>query len=80
MSSTWVGRILRVGHTARIAVTKVDKRCMIITLDPASGKADPGILRTVVQQHAQCAGVYAIVITPGDVRVGDSLELAGGDR
>lgn len=71
----WVGRILRVGNAARIAITEVDQRCMMITLDPASGKASPGILRCVVQQHAQCAGVYATVLTPGEVRVGDTVSL-----
>ena len=71
----WVGRILRVGNGARIAVTQVDQRCMMITLDPASGKASPGILRCVVEQHAQCAGVYATVLTPGEVRVGDPVSL-----
>ncbi len=71
----WVGRILRVGNAARIAITEVDQRCMMITLDPASGKASPGILRCVVQQHAQCAGVYATVLTPGEVCVGDAVVL-----
>jgi uncharacterized protein YcbX len=71
----WVGRILRVGNTARIAITEVDQRCMMITLDPASGKPSPAILRCVAQQHKQCAGVYATVLTPGEVRVGDTLAL-----
>jgi MOSC domain-containing protein len=71
----WVGRILRVGNTARIAITEVDKRCMMITLDPANGKASPGILRCVVQRHAQSAGVYATVLTPGEVSVGDTVVL-----
>lgn len=71
----WVGRILRVGDQARIAVTEVDLRCMMITLDPANGKASPAILRCVVQQHEKRAGVYATVITPGDVCAGDTVML-----
>jgi uncharacterized protein YcbX len=71
----WVGRILRVGNTARIAITQVDQRCMMITLDPASGKPSPAILRCVAQQHKQCAGVYATVLTAGEVRAGDTLSL-----
>jgi uncharacterized protein YcbX len=66
----WVGRVLRVGDTARIAITQVDKRCMMITLDPANAKPSPAVLRTVAQ-HNQSAGVYATVLTPGEVRVGD---------
>ena len=71
----WVGRILRVGNAARIAITQVDQRCMIITLDPASAKPSPAVLRCVAQAHKQCAGVYATVLTPGEVRVGDVVSL-----
>lgn len=71
----WVGRILRVGKVARIGVTQADQRCMMITLDPANAEASPGVLRCVVQQHAKCAGVYATVLTAGEVRVGDAVVL-----
>jgi uncharacterized protein YcbX len=71
----WVGRIVRVGDTARIAITQVDQRCMMITLDPASAKPSPAILRCVTQQHKQCAGVYATVLTAGEVRVGDRVAV-----
>jgi uncharacterized protein YcbX len=71
----WVGRILRVGDAARIAITEVDQRCMMITLDPASATPSPAVLRCVVQQHKQCAGVYATVLAPGEVRVGDTVSL-----
>jgi uncharacterized protein YcbX len=71
----WVGRILRVGDRARVAITKANKRCVIITLDPESGEPSPSILRCVAQQHEQLAGVYGTVITPGDVRMGDLVSL-----
>jgi uncharacterized protein len=71
----WVGRILRVGSTARIAVTKMDQRCVMISLDPATGESSPEILKCVVQQHGNCAGVYATVLAPGEVRTGDPIFL-----
>ena len=71
----WVGRVLRLGETARIAVTEVDERCVMITLDPATGESSPGVLKCVVQQHNKCAGVYATVLTPGEVRAGGSIKL-----
>jgi hypothetical protein len=71
---SWVGRIVRIGN-ARIAITQVDQRCVIITLDPATTNASPAILKCVVQQHDKCAGVYGTVITPGEVRAGDSLKI-----
>lgn len=69
----WVGAILRIGDTARIAVTEVDQRCMMITLDPSTGQASPSILKCVAQRHGQSAGVYATVLTPGEVREGDTV-------
>ena len=71
----WVGRILRVGDAARVAITEVDHRCMMITLDPESAKPSPNVLRCVAQQHNRCAGVYGTVLTPGEVRTGDLLWL-----
>jgi uncharacterized protein YcbX len=71
----WVGRVLRVGSKARVAVIKEDERCMMITLDPATSESAPAILKCVVQQHNRCAGVYATVLTPGEVRAGDSIHL-----
>jgi len=71
----WVGRVLRLGEKARIAVTEVDERCVMITLDPATGEASPQILKCVVQQHNKCAGVYATVLTPGEVRAGGRIQL-----
>jgi uncharacterized protein YcbX len=71
----WVGRVLRVGDTARIAITQVDERCMMITLDPETTQANPSVLRCVAQQHERRAGVYATVITRGEVRAGDPVWL-----
>jgi uncharacterized protein YcbX len=70
-----VGKTLCLGDTARITVTEVDERCVMITLDPATGESTPSILKCVVQQHNKCAGVYATVLTPGEVRAGDSIAL-----
>jgi uncharacterized protein len=72
----WVGRILRLGDTAKIAITQVDQRCVMISLDPATGESSPEILKCVVQNHAKCAGVYATVLAPGEVRTADPIFLA----
>jgi hypothetical protein len=71
----WVGRVLRLGEKARIVVTEVDERCVMITLDPTTSEPAPQILKCVVQQHNKCAGVYATVLTPGEVRTGDGINL-----
>jgi MOSC domain-containing protein YiiM len=71
----WVGNTLRIGSTARIAITEVDRRCVMITLDPANGEPNPEILKCVVQKHGQSAGIYATVLTPGEVQAGDPILL-----
>ena len=71
----WVGRILRLGDSARIAVTQVDQRCVMITLDPTTLKSAPQVLKCVVQRHGKCAGVYATVLTAGEVHAGDAVLL-----
>jgi uncharacterized protein YcbX len=75
--SEWIGRVLAVGPDLRLAVTEPDQRCMMITLDPQSAEADPAVLRAVAGSHANCAGVYASVVRPGRVRVGDAVDLLG---
>lgn len=71
----WVGRILRLGDTAKIAITQVDQRCVMITLDPTTGESSPEILKSVVQKHGKCAGIYATVLARGEVRTGDPILL-----
>jgi uncharacterized protein YcbX len=72
---SFVGRVLRVGEAARVAIIKPDQRCAIITLDPETGNSSPSVLKCVVQQHEQCAGVYGTVLTAGGVRAGDGIWL-----
>lgn len=71
----WVGRVLRLGDTARVAVTEPDERCMMITLDPETGAASPEVHRAVAQNWGNRAGVYGSVLTPGTVRAGDRVYL-----
>jgi uncharacterized protein YcbX len=71
----WVGRVLRIGEQARVALTEADKRCVMITLDPDTTTSNPNILRSVVQLHEQCAGVYGTVLAPGEIRAGDEIWL-----
>ncbi len=73
IEDNWVGRILCVGETARIAITERDERCVMITLDPRTGAARPDVLRVVAQGHDNRAGVYGVVLTPGPIHRGDPI-------
>ncbi len=68
----WVGRTLRLGDV-RIAVTERDRRCAMVTLDPASSNASPAVLRATADLNDAYAGVYAVVLIPGQVREGQEL-------
>lgn len=70
----WVGQVLQIGE-ARVAVTQKDTRCMMINLDPESAAQNPRVLRTVARHHDEQAGVYANVIAPGVIRVGDPIRV-----
>jgi uncharacterized protein YcbX len=71
----FVGRNLRIGSKAVVAVVKRDSRCMMITLDPDTAEKTPAILKTVAQRHGNMAGVYGAVLVEGILRKGDPVEL-----
>jgi len=71
----WVGCILRIGDTARVAVTERDKRCAMITLHPETGEVRTEILTAVARLHETMAGIYGSVLAPGVVRPGDPVQI-----
>lgn len=70
-----LGRRLRIGERAVIAVVDSDPRCKMITLDPDTAEATPALLAHVVRGHEGKAGVYGAVLTEGLVRRGDPIDL-----
>jgi uncharacterized protein len=70
----WCGRELRVG-TARLKVEMRCPRCIMTTHGFLDLPRDPRIMRSLVQHHGGDLGVYASVVEPGEVSVGDRLEL-----
>jgi len=71
----WVGRRIQNGSRALLAVIKRDQRCVMITLDPETGQANPEVMRRVAKGHDGAAGVYAAVLIEGVIRPGDSVAL-----
>jgi hypothetical protein len=71
----WPGMLLAIGTELRLAVTDRDRRCAMITLDPDTAASRPALLRTVAQEYDNCAGVYAVVLRPGAVHVGDAVDV-----
>ena len=71
----WVGRRLRIGAKAELAVMDRDPRCKMITLDPDTAQANPEVIRCVAKGHDGKAGVYAAVLVEGAIRAGDAIVL-----
>ena len=71
----FVGRSLRIGSKATVAVLQRDARCMMIVLDPDTAEKTPAVLKAVAQAHEGCAGVYGAVLIEGTIRKGDPVEL-----
>lgn len=75
----WVGNMLIFGDSgelARVRVHRKDQRCMVVNVDPDTGKQTPGILKAIVASRKNLAGVYGATERPGMLRVGDSVWLA----
>ena len=73
-----VGKTLRLGADAVIAVSERDPRCRFITYDPdAPGTTEPlfALMKLLDRRHQGRAGVYASVVVPGEVRVSDVLQM-----
>src|SRR5262249_7209247 len=70
----WCGHPLRVGR-ATVSIEMPVVRCSMSIQPQGDLPHDPSVLRTIVRQSNQNVGVYANVVTPGSVSVGDPVEL-----
>ncbi len=71
----WSGRRATVG-TATIEFAAPCPRCVMVTREISEEiPADRAVLRHIVRELDQNLGVYATVVTPGRVQVGDAVEF-----
>lgn len=66
--------VIAIGPTARLKVVKRIVRCAATEVDPDTGIRDLPVPRTLMDRfgHVDC-GVYAEVIEPGEIAVGDAI-------
>ena len=85
----WVGSRLSIGTHVGLRVALPDPRCSMTTLAQDGLEKDPGILRTIAEANSlpvgsggpqPCAGIYAAVAEPGEIRKGDAARLTSGGR
>ena len=80
---TWDGAHVRVGSTVLRFGEQVP-RCVVTTLDPATGEKDFATLTEIYRQRGRIPGdtglpfgVYARVVEPGRIAVGDPVTRLG---
>jgi MOSC domain-containing protein len=69
-----LGRKISIGDGVKVKILKRIVRCAATNVDPATGIRDLAIPDTLMKAfgHADC-GIYAEVVTPGEIAVGDRL-------
>ncbi|MFI8083592.1 MOSC domain-containing protein [Kitasatospora sp. NPDC086009] len=85
VENAWVGRELRIGPDLRLRVLAPTPRCAVPTLVHGELPRSTAALKVLAAQNRvvplegmpalPCAGVYAQVVEPGRVRVGDAVSL-----
>lgn len=66
----WVGREIRFDGGLRLRVTKRIDRCVMTTQAQRGLPADSRVLKTLTASRDMCIGVYADVVTPGELAIG----------
>jgi uncharacterized protein YcbX len=74
VEAEWEGRKLHVGGVG-LTCEIPTPRCGMTIQAQAALEKDPSILRTIVRDADQNLGVYASVVSPGEIKVGDLVEL-----
>jgi uncharacterized protein YcbX len=74
----WAGRELAVGG-ARVRGVEPVPRCVVTTLDPASGRRDVPVLKALVELRGKAGvhlGLWCEVTSPGRIALGDPVAPA----
>jgi uncharacterized protein len=71
----FVGRTLRIGARAAVAIVKRDSRCKMITLDPETARQNPEVMARLAREHEGQAGIYGAVLAEGSIRAGDEVAV-----
>lgn len=72
-SGDWIGRRLTIGGV-ELDVVAPTERCLMVNMTP-EGALGPDFLRVIAQRLDECFGVYANVLLPGRIAIGESGAL-----
>ncbi len=72
----WVGGVLSFGNGAdsvAVGVTQRDERCAMVNFDPDSARPDAEVLKAIVRERDNKAGIYGAVTRRGRLAVGQPI-------
>lgn len=78
IEDAWVGRTARIGRSAVVEFTHRTERCVMINNAQDGLAHSSQVLRAVAEENEMMLGIYAKVIRPGTVRLGDEMLLMDG--
>jgi uncharacterized protein YcbX len=77
VEDSWVGTTVRLGGATELAPFMPTVRCSMTTrAQPGDLPRDTTIAKTLNHHHSLNLGVYCGVTTPGEVRLGDAVEVS----
>ena len=77
-----MGGVLSFGEAngAVITITNHDERCAMVNLDPDSARTTAEVLKAIVRERDNKAGVYAAVTRRGRIAVGQPVFFESADH
>jgi uncharacterized protein YcbX len=75
----WVGGVLSFGEgddAPAVTVTMRDDRCSMLNIDPDSASRAAEVMKAVVREHQNTAGIYGTVTRIGRLTVGQTIHLS----
>jgi MOSC domain-containing protein len=70
----WPGHVLRIGDVL-IGVRDLRGRCVMTTYDPDTLEQDRAVLQTIRREFDGKLALNCFVLWPGEIRVGDAVEM-----
>jgi uncharacterized protein len=71
---TWPGKQIQIGRIL-IKAAQLRQRCVMTTYDPDTQIQDLNVLKRIVREFDGTMALDCSVITPGSIRVGDTVEV-----
>lgn len=78
-----VGGVLTFGTgpaAPAVCITNHDERCAMVNFDPDTAQSSPEVLKAIVRERGNRAGVYATVIRRGQLQVGQTVYFEPTER